>query len=157
MPGMPFAKDHDVVEAFPPDRADAVCVTAKRCLPSMGGRSSPPVHVFGSGGLSNIDAGLEQFTLDASCAPQWVGDTHLLDQGTDFQRQNARSPRRSQPITVPGLTIDREFRVPGIRRYNHTKSSLSVLAGTSRSGLFQRMALSRWRNAMISVCRSARD
>lgn len=75
----------------------------------------------------------------------------------DFQRQNARNPRRCQPITVSDLTIDRAFRVPGDRRYNHTKSSRSVLSKTSRSGLFRPKTLSWWRSAAISVCRSARD
>ena len=44
---------------------DAVCLIVKNCLPSPGGRSSPPVHILGNGCLSNIDTEFEHFTVDA--------------------------------------------------------------------------------------------
>ncbi len=147
---------------------DAVCMIAKKYLPSLGGWPSTPVHILGNGCLSNIDAEFEQFTLDARCAPQWVGDTHLPDQGPDFQRgfrlpcsrPGFSAPERPKSLLMPAdhrLRLDNRQGIQGARRYNHTRSHRSALPKTSRSGLFRRKTLSWWHTAMISVCRSARD
>ena len=40
-------------------------------------------HVLGDRGLSDIDAELEQLTVDSGRSPGWVGDTHPPDQGPD--------------------------------------------------------------------------
>ena len=39
--------------------------------------------LLGDGGLSDIDAELEQLTVDSGRSPGWVGDTHPPDQGPD--------------------------------------------------------------------------
>jgi hypothetical protein len=42
-------------------------------------RQIPP-----EGGLADIDAELEQFAVDARCAPEGVGSPHLVDEVMDF-------------------------------------------------------------------------
>jgi len=51
--------------------------------PGRRGRSPTAMHVLGDGGLSDIDAELEQLAVDSGRSPGWVGDTHSPDQGPD--------------------------------------------------------------------------
>jgi hypothetical protein len=39
-----------------------------------------------NGGLPDIDAELDKFAMNQWRAPQWVGETHLANEMTDFQR-----------------------------------------------------------------------
>ena len=43
-------------------------------------------HVFGDRGLSDIDAELEELTVDPGSAPEGIGQAHVADQLADFQR-----------------------------------------------------------------------
>src|ERR1700704_1507113 len=81
----------------------------KERLPPLGRRSPSPRHILCSGGLPDIDAELEKLAMNPWCAPQWVGETHLANEMTDFQRglwtAAARSrfptPIRSETGTMP--------------------------------------------------------
>jgi hypothetical protein len=60
-------------------------VIMKECLPPLGQRSPSPRHILCNGGLSDIDAELEKLAMNPWCAPQWVGETDLANELTDFQ------------------------------------------------------------------------
>src|SRR5258708_24119714 len=45
-----------------------------------------PSHILCNRGLPDIDAELEKLAMNPWCAPQWVGETHLANEMTDFQR-----------------------------------------------------------------------
>ena len=101
---------HKSVEQLERDRrnheqvhgGDAVCVTAKKCFPSRGGRSSPPAHVLGNGCLSDIDPEFEQLTMDSWCTPQRVCEAYLPDEVPDFQRHlRPPCPRPGLPAPEP--------------------------------------------------------
>jgi hypothetical protein len=58
---------------------NAIGMIAQERLPPLGRRSSPARHILGDAGLTNVDAKLEQFPMNARRTPQWVGNTHLPD------------------------------------------------------------------------------
>jgi len=45
-----------------------------------------PIGFTTGTGLTDIDAELEKLTMNPWCAPQWIGETHLANEMTDFQR-----------------------------------------------------------------------
>src|SRR6476660_6582055 len=55
-------------------------------LPPLGRRSPSPRHILCNAGLSDTDAELEKLAMNPWCAPQWVGETDLANELTDFQR-----------------------------------------------------------------------
>jgi hypothetical protein len=66
-------------------RSDPISVVAKECPPALGRRVSSPDHVLGHAGLSDIDADLEEFSMDPR-RPSGPGDFHpesLTDSGLD--------------------------------------------------------------------------
>src|ERR1700692_4424244 len=66
-------------------RGDAVGMIAKERSPALGWRVSTPGHVLGHAGLSDIDADLEEFSMDPR-RPSGPGDFHpesLTDSGLD--------------------------------------------------------------------------
>ena len=67
-------------------RRDAVGVVMKERLPPLGRRSPSPRNILCNGGLPDIDAELEKLAMNPWCAPQWVGEIHLANETTDFQR-----------------------------------------------------------------------
>ena len=98
-----------------------------RCHPSPGMRgASAPCHVFGDGGLTDVDAELEKFAMDPRSAPRglarlisrisrrisaWTLGLPLRD--CDFQRQNKRKPARCQRMTASRSTIAKALRMRG--------------------------------------------
>ena len=76
---------------------------------TLGRRSPSPRNILCNGGLPDIDAELEKLAMNSWCAPQWVGEIHLANETTDFQRglwtATARSsfpaPIRSEAGTMP--------------------------------------------------------
>src|SRR5260370_38025636 len=66
-------------------RSDPISVIAEECPPALGRRVSLPDHVLGHTGLSDIDAELEEFSMDPR-RPSGPGDFHpesLSDSGLD--------------------------------------------------------------------------
>src|SRR5258705_3840179 len=128
----------------------------KECLPPLGRRAPSPRHILCNGGLSGIDAELEKLAMNPWCAPQWVGQTDLANELTDFQpglwdghcavlisrRQYAQKPARCQRITVSGLTIFKASSTPGASRYNPANTRRSMLVKVSRCGDLRRSTLS---------------
>src|SRR6266478_7991349 len=66
-------------------RRNAVGMIAQERPPALRWRSPMLGHVFGNRRLPNINAELEEFAMDARCAPERVGDTHVPNELTDLQ------------------------------------------------------------------------
>jgi hypothetical protein len=107
-------------------RGDAVSMVAKEGLPSLRGRGPPPRHVLGYTGLADIDAELEEFTMDSRRSHKGLAilvsrisrrisnDTIGRPQRRrDFQRQYNLKPARCQRITVSGRTITKALSTLG--------------------------------------------
>jgi hypothetical protein len=67
-------------------------------------------HVFAYAGLADVNAELEEFTVDARSAPKRVVAAHLPNQFTDFLRYwrspalaaaNFPGPKQSKSLAVP--------------------------------------------------------
>src|ERR1700738_4511463 len=90
-------------------RSDPISVIAEECPPALGRRVSSPDHVLGHAGLSDIDAELEQLSMDPRRSPQRIGNTHLADKLADLlpygwsasTAPRLPAPVRSEPGTVP--------------------------------------------------------
>src|SRR5260370_31233541 len=55
-------------------------MVAQERPPSLRWRPSAPDHVFGDRRLGDLEPELEQFTMDARGAPQWILLAHPLDE-----------------------------------------------------------------------------
>src|ERR1039458_5307989 len=90
-------------------RRDAVGMIMKERLPPLRWRASSPGNILGHARLSDIDAELEQFSMDPRRAPLRIGNAHLADQPADLQRHNRPAtkasrlpaPIRPEPRTMP--------------------------------------------------------
>jgi hypothetical protein len=94
-------------------------VILQKCAPGLRRRFAAAHHVFADAALHDIDAELEQLTVDPWCTPTGILSAHLADQISDFtqmtgrpgwprrtfQVQNKRKPARCQATTVSGLTM----------------------------------------------------
>src|SRR5471030_1308961 len=67
-------------------RRDAVGMIMKERLPPLRWRASSRGHILGHARLSDIDAELEQFSMDPRRAPQRIGNAHLAEQLAYLQR-----------------------------------------------------------------------
>src|SRR5580704_12109738 len=82
---------------------------AKERPPALGWRVSSLGHVLGHAGLSDINAELEEFSMDPRRSPQRIGNAHLADKLAYLRRYRlsaATAPRlpppvRSEPGAVP--------------------------------------------------------
>src|SRR5258708_7317229 len=83
-------------------RSDPISVIAEECPPALGRRISSPDHVLGHAGLSDIDAELEQLSMDPRRSPQRIGNAHLADKLAYLQRNCwPATPRFRFPSPVP--------------------------------------------------------
>src|SRR5260370_10898094 len=67
-------------------RSDPVSVIAEKCRPALARRVSSPDHGTGHAGLSDIDAELEQLSMNPRRPPQRIGNAHLADKLAYLQR-----------------------------------------------------------------------
>src|ERR1700747_133157 len=67
-------------------RSDPISVIAEECPPALRRRGSSPDHVLGHAGLSDIDAELEELSMDPRRSPRRIGHAHLADKLAYFQR-----------------------------------------------------------------------
>src|SRR6516164_1952937 len=87
---------------------NALCMVAKKRLPSLARRSSPPNHVLGNRRLSDLDAKLEEFAVDPWSAPKRVGDADVPDQLPNLRshfRTAATRPRFPSPIQAKTCAV----------------------------------------------------
>src|ERR1700722_12914058 len=90
-------------------RGDAVGMIAKERPPALGWRVSSLGHVLGHAGLSDIDAELEEFSMDPRRSQQRIGNAHLADKLAYPRRYSGSAPAaprlpppvRSEPGAVP--------------------------------------------------------
>ena len=68
-----------------------------------------PCHIFGNRGLPNVDAELEEFSMNPGSASQRVGEAHFPDQLANFERHRwsaaatsrLPSPEQAKPSAMP--------------------------------------------------------
>src|SRR5580692_6821238 len=73
-------------------RSDPVSVVAEERPPALGRRVPSPDHVLGHARLSDIDAELEEFSMDPRRSPQRIGNAHLADEPAYLRRYNWPAP-----------------------------------------------------------------
>src|SRR6202043_3311565 len=76
-------------------RSDPVSVVAEERPPALGRQVSSPDHVFGDAGLADLDAELKQLAMDPRRSPQRIGNAHLADQPSYFDRNRRSAGARS--------------------------------------------------------------
>ena len=100
------------------DRRDAVGMVAQKRAPALRWWPRVAAHIPSDCRLSDLEAELEQFTMNVWGAPERVRPAHLANERAQFsrdlrsanrlrdrQRQYARNPARCQRMIVSGLTI----------------------------------------------------
>src|ERR1700682_1737886 len=82
-------------------RSDLFSVVAEERPPALGWRVSSPDHVLGHARLSDIDAELEEFSMDPRRSPQRIGNAHLADK-LAYLRRNCwpATPRFRFPAPI---------------------------------------------------------
>src|SRR6266849_10389364 len=99
-------------------RRDAVGMIVEKCFPTLGRRPSTRGHILGYAGLPNFDTELEQLSMNPWSSPERIGDAHLADQLSYFERHRgpataaSRSPAHRKSLE----TTDRDQRIPSGRR-----------------------------------------
>src|SRR5262245_3482678 len=73
---------------------------AQECPPGLRWRHSVPDHVLGDRRLGDLEPKLQQFTMDARSAPQWVLLAHLSDEFAQL-KANSRPPWLSTRFPTP--------------------------------------------------------
>src|ERR1700722_17744391 len=82
-------------------RDDAVGMVAEERPPVLGWRVSSLGHVLGHARLSDVDAELEEFSMDLRRSPQRIGNAHLADKLAYLRRYSwsaATAPRLPPPV-----------------------------------------------------------
>src|SRR5664279_5037586 len=108
-------------------RRDAVGMVMKKRLPALRRWPSSLHHILGHARLADIDAELEQLSVDPRRSPQRIGNAHLADQPADLQRHNrpaTTSSRLPAPIkpktrTMPahnGVRLNDRQRIANARK-----------------------------------------
>ena len=118
----------------------------------------------------DIDAELEEFSMDARSAPEGICQADLADQlrtsrGTlglpgrrrDFQRQKLRNPARCHRIIVSGRTIVIASRTVGASRYSNMKIRRSNDLRAGRLGVRRRSTFNWCRSEITSPSRELLD
>src|ERR1700730_19037680 len=66
------------------DGGDTLDLIEQEATPGKRRRSSSSHHVLGDCRLADLDAELEQFTVDSRCTPEGIGAAHLPNQITSL-------------------------------------------------------------------------
>lgn len=101
---------------------------AEECLPALRWPASSLGHILSHTCLTDIDAELEQLTMDPWFSPQRIGNAYLADQLAYFQqhrrpaatRSRFPTPVGSEPGTVPadyGIRLDDRQRIANFREH----------------------------------------
>src|SRR5262245_27993467 len=108
-------------------RRNAISVIAQKGLPALRRWLPSPHHVFCHGGLSDIEAKLEQFAVDPRCSPKRVRGAHVANELAKVRRRHwpaaARSglpaPIGSQTSAVPA---DHRLRLENFQCVQYSRS-----------------------------------
>src|ERR1700692_789123 len=136
-------------------RRDAVGMIAKERPPALGWRLSSLGHVLGHARLSDIDAELEEFSMDPRRSHRGlamlISRISLRISGAtvgrpprrrDFHRQYDLNPARCYLITVSGFTIAKAPSTFGAKRSRPENSRRSSIPNVGRFGDCRRNTLS---------------
>src|SRR5215831_328922 len=96
------------------DRNQGLDVIVQERTPSLRRWSAAPDHVLGHAGLADFDAQLEQLTVDARSAPQWILPTHPADQIPNLAGNHR--PSDLAPANLPGPEQAKSLAMPGDHR-----------------------------------------
>src|ERR1700737_4303275 len=143
-------RDHKQVH-----RRHAVGMVAKKRLPPLARRSSPPNHVLGTvvcptsmPSLSSSpwilgapQSGLAMLMSRIICLTS-TGTFGRPPRGRDCHRQYKRKPARCQRITVSGLKIAKALSTSGAKPYSPTNTKRSIVPRIGRFGELRRRILS---------------
>src|SRR6202171_5434 len=137
-------------------RGDAVGMIAKERPPALGWRVSSLGHVLGHAGLSDIDAELEEFSMDPRRSPQRIGNAHLADKLAYLRRYSwpaATAPRlpppvRSEPGAVP---FNHGLRLHDRQGAQHLRGQTPI-PKVSETEILQFLTAARATIAAVPVC-----
>src|SRR5258708_1452907 len=93
-------------------------MVAKERPPALGWRVSSPGHVLAHAGLSDIDAELEEFSMDPRRSPQRIGNAHLADKLAYLRRYSwsaPTAPRLPLPVRSEARAVPFKSRSPASR------------------------------------------
>jgi hypothetical protein len=85
-------------------------VILQKCLPGLRGGPTRTWHVLSHGGLTNVNAELDQFAMDARSTPAWIGQAHRSYQLPNLARfawsaftgTALPGPIQPESLTIPG-------------------------------------------------------
>jgi hypothetical protein len=83
----------------------------QKCAPSLRRRIAAAHHVFADAAFTDVDAELEQLTVDPWCTPKWILSAHFDDQISHLTG-NDRSSRLAMPH-LPGPEQAKAGTMPG--------------------------------------------
>jgi hypothetical protein len=141
------------------------CYGGRRLERSPALRRRAPVsgHVLGNRNLADINAELEQFSVNAGSAPERIGrlisriscrtsrrTLGLPGRRRDFQRRKVRNPARCHRTIVSGRTIVTASRTVGVSRYSNIKIRRSNAFRAGRLGVLRRNTFNWCRRAITS-------
>ncbi len=87
----------------------------EKCAPRLRRRFAVAHHVFADAALTDVDAELEQLTVDPWCTPRRILSAHLADQISQLTG-NARSSRLAVRY-LPGPEKTKALAMPGHDRF----------------------------------------
>src|ERR1700692_1789367 len=137
-------------------RGDAVDMIAKERPPALGWRVSSLGHVLGHAGLSDIDAELEEFSMDPRRSPQRISNAHLADKLAYLRRYSwsatttsrLPAPIRSETRAMPTddrIRLDDHQRIASLGKQSIEANKYQPIKNTkglpSRSGAPQNVDL----------------
>src|SRR5215469_3067346 len=76
----------------------------KECPPALRGRFVSADHIFADAAFSDVDAEFEQFSMDPRCTPKGILSAHLVDENSDFTRNDRSSGLASPHLPGPEET-----------------------------------------------------
>src|SRR5260370_819433 len=77
-------------------RRDAVGMIVEKCFPTLGRRPSTRGHIPGYAGMPNFDTEIEQLSMNPWNSPERIGDDHLADQHSYFERHRLTATAASR-------------------------------------------------------------
>jgi hypothetical protein len=143
----------------------------QKCAPSLRRRFAAAHHVFADAALTDVDAELEQLTVDPWCTPTGILSAHLADQISDLtgndrssrmavpylQILKTRKPLRCQATTVSGSTMASAERQSLQMWESQTHNKRSTRVNFGRFLEDRRSTPIWWRRAGFSNSSAARE
>jgi hypothetical protein len=116
-------------------------------------------HILGNACLTDIDADLEKLAVDARRPPEWIGDAHLADQLSYFERHRrpastaSRLPAPVQPETR-AMPANDSVRLHDRQRLANLWKQPIETTNTKRSRMLNESLLGAVRRRTFICCRN---